>query len=53
MTPVLVLLVGATVFSAWACFRASADRELKPLLVLALVFAAYIASVVPLLWRYA
>lgn len=53
MTPVLILLVAVTAFSTWACYRASADRELKPLLVLALVFAAYVASIVPLLWRYA
>lgn len=53
VTPVLILLVAVTAFSTWACYRASADRELKPLLVLALVFAAYVASIVPLLWRYA
>lgn len=53
VTPVLALLVGVTAFSVWACYRASADRELKPLFVLALVLAAYVASIVPLLWRYA
>lgn len=53
LTPILGLLVVVTAFSVWACYRASADRELKPLFVLALVFAAYVASIIPLLWRYA
>lgn len=53
LTPILGLLVVSTAFSVWACYRASADRELKPLFVLALVFAAYVASIIPLLWRYA
>jgi len=51
--PVLALFVVSIAFSAWACFRARADRELRPGLMLLLILALYLIAQVPLILRYA